>query len=114
MWLRGLFELLERREDALGLAERCPAARRERHPARRALEKADAQRFLERLDLAGERGLAHVQLFGSACQLPDLRDRDECAQLIKLHGYAIVPPRGHFSFSILVHCVITGVHDRPG
>ena len=64
--LRRLLELLDRRQDALGLAEQRPAAWREGHPARRTLEQADAQSLFQRLELTGERGLRQMEPFGSA------------------------------------------------
>jgi hypothetical protein len=64
---------------SINFAAQRPARGRQRHAARGSLEQADAQCFLQRLDLTAQRRLAQVKRFGGACQLANFRDRHKSA-----------------------------------
>ena len=58
------------------------AGGREHHAAGDALEQADAELVLERLDLGADGGLADMQALRGPGEVPELGDRGKAAQLV--------------------------------
>ena len=96
--------MLDGVDDLRGLREKAPAGRRQRHPGRRAFEERDAEPLFERLDVPGDRRLAQMQRFGRSCEVTELGNRDESAQLIEIQRAS---RRGNGHPCEPVYCIAT-------
>ena len=81
-------EPVDRGESRDGAPVDHPPAPREDDAAARAFEEVRAESRLERLDLPAQRGLRDVEVGGSLAEARVLSDRDEIAQLARLHEAA--------------------------
>ena len=68
-------------QDPLGLRQEAPAGGRQPHRSVGALEQLDLERPFERLHLAAQRGLGHVQSGGRPAEVHLFRGGDETGQL---------------------------------
>ena len=82
---RGRHGAIELRQQSPGVPEERRARRRQLNAAPGADEEAKSQLLLEPLDLLAQRGLGDVQPCGGPAEVQLLSDRDEVAQLAKLH-----------------------------
>ena len=71
-------------DQATSLGEEEIACRREAYLSARALEEADAELLLERLDLLAQSGLGHVQSLRRSAEVQLLGDGDEVADEAEL------------------------------
>ena len=111
---RGMFQVLHRADDLLGLGEEAPPRRRQRHSRRRPLEQRNAELLLQRLDVAGHCRLAQMEGLGRARQMSRLRDGDERTQVVEVHvNPACLSPRSGLPEIIAPHHLAVEGVCRP-
>ena len=76
------------------MIEEDAAARKERHPSRRSLEKGRAELVFERADRSTERRLAHVKAHRGAPDVTFFGDGDEIADLLEAHRVIVRDQNG--------------------